>query len=120
MLAAELPALEVEHVAVAVVRRQPKHADAAVVLDPAQLPVVGDVAPDQVAPLRAPRRALGPERAGPQALDRRVRLRETIEADGSTARTSGSQKYVVGAPFGPKSRGGVVTVLGGAAGPAGA
>ena len=26
-------------------------------------------------------------------------------------------KYVVGAPFGPKSRGGVVTVLGGAIGP---
>src|SRR5262249_55506123 len=35
---------------------------------------------------------------------------------GSTARTSGSQKYVVGAPPGPKSRGGVVTVLGGAMG----
>src|SRR4029453_984428 len=39
---------------------------------------------------------------------------------GSTAMTSGSQKYVFGAPFGPKSRGGVVTVLGGATGPAGA
>src|SRR5438093_5783386 len=31
---------------------------------------------------------------------------------------SGSVKYVVGAPPGPKSRGGLVTVLGGAAGPA--
>ena len=29
---------------------------------------------------------------------------------------SGSQKYVVGAPIGPKSRGGVVMVLGGATG----
>src|SRR5436309_1609590 len=38
---------------------------------------------------------------------------------GSTAMTSGSQKYVVGAPPGPKSRGGVVTVLGGATGPVG-
>jgi hypothetical protein len=37
--------------------------------------------------------------------------------DGSTAMMSGSQKYVVGAPRGLKSRGGVVTVDGGAAGP---
>ena len=36
---------------------------------------------------------------------------------GSTVRTSGSVKYVVGAPPGPKSRGGAVTVLGGATGP---
>jgi len=35
---------------------------------------------------------------------------------GSTVRTSGSVKYVVGAPPEPKSRGGLVTVLGGAAG----
>src|ERR1700693_4348881 len=33
---------------------------------------------------------------------------------GSTESTSGSVKYVVGAPCGPKSRGGVVMVLGGA------
>src|SRR6267142_1066375 len=38
---------------------------------------------------------------------------------GSTVMTSGSVKYVVGAPPGPKSRGGVVTVLGGAVGPGG-
>src|SRR3954471_7655776 len=38
---------------------------------------------------------------------------------GSTVMTSGSVKYVVGAPPGPKSRGGVVTVLGGAMGPPG-
>src|SRR5262245_58244354 len=35
---------------------------------------------------------------------------------GATASTSGSVKYVVGAPFGPKSRGGLVTVLGGLCG----
>src|SRR5204863_9524612 len=35
---------------------------------------------------------------------------------GSTVMTSGSVKYVVGAPPGPKSRGGVVTVLGGGTG----
>src|SRR5215813_2100580 len=35
---------------------------------------------------------------------------------GSTVRTSGSVKYVVGAPPGPKSRGGLVMVVGGAAG----
>src|SRR5262245_26167200 len=35
--------------------------------------------------------------------------------DGSTARTSGSQKQTFGAPFGPKSRGRLVTVLAGAA-----
>src|SRR5258708_3531262 len=34
--------------------------------------------------------------------------------DGSTASTSGSLKYVVGAPRGLKSRGGVVIVVGGA------
>jgi len=37
---------------------------------------------------------------------------------GSMVSTSGSVKYVVGAPPGPKSRGGVVIVLGGAIGPA--
>src|SRR5687767_7628118 len=36
---------------------------------------------------------------------------------GSIVSTSGSVKYVVGAPPGPKSRGGVVMTLGGAMGP---
>src|ERR1700687_662007 len=37
---------------------------------------------------------------------------------GSIVITSGSLKYVLGAPFGPKSRGGLVVVVGGVAGPA--
>src|SRR5438093_13774923 len=40
--------------------------------------------------------------------------------DGSIVRTSGSLKYVVGAPRGLKSRGGVVMVVGGPTGPPGA
>ena len=79
MLAGDLPPLEVEGVAVAVVRRQAEDRHAAVVLDPAQLPVVRDVAPDQVAALSVPGRPLGPERPGPQALDGRVRLRQAVE-----------------------------------------
>ncbi len=79
VLAGDLPALEVEGVAVAVVRGGAEHADVAVVLDPAHLPVVRDVAPDQELADAVPRRALGPERAGPQALDRAVGLGEAIE-----------------------------------------
>src|SRR5712692_7853638 len=79
MLAGELPTLEVERVAVAVVRRIPEHADATVVLRPAHLAIVGDVAPYQIAPLRAPRRALGPQETGVQTLDRRVGLRDGVE-----------------------------------------
>ena len=79
VLAGELAALEVERVAVAVVRRRAEHADVPVVLDPAHLAVVRDVAPHQVAALGAPRRPFRPERAGPQPLDRRVRLPETVE-----------------------------------------
>src|SRR5882724_1110621 len=79
MLARKLPAMEVEHVAVAVVGIPAKHRHVAVVLDPAHLPAVGDVAPQQVASLRVPCRALGPQRPCPQTLDGCVRLREAIE-----------------------------------------
>ena len=79
VLAGELAALEVERVAVAVVRRRAEHADVAVVLDPPELPVVRDVAPHQIAALRAPRRPFRPERAGPQPLDRGVRLPQAVE-----------------------------------------
>src|SRR5499427_8913026 len=79
MLAGKLAPLEVEGIAVAVVGRGPEHLHAAVVFQPAQLAVVGDVAPDQAAPLAAPRRALGPERARPQPLDRRVALAQAVE-----------------------------------------
>src|SRR5262245_65917757 len=80
MLARDLSSLEVEGVAVAVVRRQAEDADAAVVLQPPELPIVGDVAPDEVAPLCVPGRPLGPQRAGPQPLDRCIGLRQTVEA----------------------------------------
>src|SRR6185503_6259624 len=72
VLARDLPALEIERVAVAVVRRRAKHRDAAIILEPAQLSVVRDVAPDEVAALARPRRPFGPQRAGPEPLDRRV------------------------------------------------
>ena len=81
VLAGELAALEVEGVAVAVVRRRAEDADAAVVLEPAQLPVVGDVAPHQVAALGIPRQAIPIHSApGPQSLDGAVGLPQRIEA----------------------------------------
>jgi hypothetical protein len=74
MLAGELPALKIEGVAVAVVRRHAEYADLTVLLDPAQLAVVGDIAPHQIPALAVPGRALAPQRTGPQALDRRITL----------------------------------------------
>ena len=79
MLARNLAALVVEGVAIAVVRRHAEYADATIVLQPPQLSIVGDVAPDQIMPLSIPGRALRPERAGPEPLDRRIGLAQTIE-----------------------------------------
>ena len=59
VLAGDLPALVVERVAVAVAGRVAEDADVAVLLQPAQLDVVGDVAPEQVRPT--------PFQAGPSA-----------------------------------------------------
>ena len=72
VLARELPALEVEGVAVAVAGRVAEGRDPVVVLDPAQLRVGRDVAPDHVAADAVPGRALGPRRAEVQPLDQRV------------------------------------------------
>ena len=72
VLAGELAALVVEGVAVAVVGGLRNSADVAVLLEPAHLAVVGDVAPDQVLADAVPGRPFGPERAGVEALDRRV------------------------------------------------
>src|SRR5215213_7738280 len=69
MFARELTALMIEGVAVAVVRRPTEHRDTAVVFDVAELAIVGDVAPDEIAPLRAPGGALVPHAAGEEALD---------------------------------------------------
>ena len=49
MLATDLPALEVERVAVAVVRGHAEHGHAPVVFQPSHLPVVGNVAEHEIA-----------------------------------------------------------------------
>src|SRR5215216_2482485 len=109
MLTRQLPALEVERIAVAVVRWQPEYAHAAVVLQPSQLPVVGMSLQTRYRPCAfqaGPSDQSAPVHSlwiGALGCARPLKL-------GSTAMTSGSQKYVLGAPFGPKSRGGVVTV----------
>jgi hypothetical protein len=74
MLAGDLPALEIKSVAVAVVGRGAENADLSVVVEPAQLAIVRDVAPHDITTLAAPGRALCPQRTRPQALDRRVAL----------------------------------------------
>src|SRR5438094_5479805 len=79
VLAGELAPLEVEGVAVGVVRRAAENRDPAVVLRPAELPVVGNVAPHQIPPLTAPGRSLRPERPRPQTQDRGVSLPEAVE-----------------------------------------
>ena len=88
MLAGELPPLEVERIAIAVVRGHAEHAHVTVVFQPSHLPVVGNVAPDEITALRVPGRPLRPQRPGPQSLDRRVGLAEAIEAriDGEDVR----------------------------------
>src|SRR5437764_2749634 len=75
----KLSALEIERVAVAVVRRHAEYADVTIVLDVAHLPVVRNVAPDEIAADRTPRRSFRPQRAGPQTLDRSVRLAQVVE-----------------------------------------
>src|ERR1017187_7551756 len=72
MLAGELAALVVEGIAVAVTRGLAHDADVAVVLQPAQLAVIGNVAPDEVTPDAVPRRTLGPQVAGIEPLNRRI------------------------------------------------
>src|SRR5205823_6090243 len=43
------------------------------------LPIIGDVAPQEITALRVPGRAFGPQQSGMEALDRRVGLSEIIE-----------------------------------------
>ena len=74
MFTGELAALEIEGVAVGVVRRHPKDADVPVVFEPAQLPIVRNVTPDQIATLCVPSRTFRPERSGPESLDGAVGL----------------------------------------------
>src|SRR4051794_10843270 len=79
MLAGQLPALEVERVAVGIVGWRTEYADVAVVLRPSHLPVVGNVADEEIAALRTPCRAFRPQQTGEEALDRRIRLGHVIE-----------------------------------------
>src|ERR1039458_1858766 len=72
MLAGELAALVVEGIAVAVTRGLAHDADVAVVFQPAQLAVIGNVAPDAVTRDAVPRRTLGPQVAGIKPLNRRI------------------------------------------------
>src|SRR5581483_2317789 len=77
VLARDQPPLVVAGVAVGIAGLGLVHAHVAVVLRPAQRPVVGDVAPDQAAPVAHPDRPFAPQRAVaahavPDALQRRV------------------------------------------------
>src|SRR6516225_1906687 len=74
MLAGDLPALEIEGVAVAVIRRHAEYADGAIVVDPTQLAIVWDIAPDEIAALSIPCRPLCPQRTLPQPHDRCIWL----------------------------------------------
>ena len=62
VLARQLAPLMIERVAVAVARRLAEDGDTAVILEPSHLPVVRDVAPDQILPLAVPGRSLAPHR----------------------------------------------------------
>src|SRR5712671_1704532 len=80
MLARNLSTLMIERVAVAVVRRLAEHRDAAVVFDVAQLAIVGDVAPHEIASLGAPGRAFVPLAAGEEPMNRGVVDPERVES----------------------------------------
>src|SRR5438046_10278311 len=68
ILAGELASLEVEGIAVGVVRRLAECRYPAVLPDVAVLRVAGDVAEHEVLPLARPGGPLGPLRPGPQPL----------------------------------------------------
>src|ERR1051325_3882654 len=82
VLARNLPALEVVGVAVRVAGWMPEDARVPVVLDPAHLDVVGNVAPRDVAAHAVPDDALAPEHTGIMidALDWRVAEFEFVKA----------------------------------------
>ena len=69
----DLPAFEIEGVAVAFVGRLVELlGDVAVIVEIAKLAVGGNVAPDQILALRVPGRSFGPQAAGIEPLDRGV------------------------------------------------
>src|SRR5207247_10949111 len=80
VLEGDLPVLEIERVAVAVAGRLAEDADVAVFVQPAELPVVRNIAPDEILSLRVPGRPFGPEAALEEPLDRRVADLVLLEA----------------------------------------
>src|SRR5439155_22221887 len=69
MLAGDESSLAVAGIAVGVVRGLAEHADGTHLLLPLHDAIVGDVAPQQIAPVAKPHRALGPTEARRQAFD---------------------------------------------------
>ena len=82
VLAGDLAPLPVEGVAVAVAGRVAEDADVAILFEPAQLDIVRDVAPEEEAADPVPGRALQPEAAGPEPLDRGIPLDVLVELRG--------------------------------------
>jgi hypothetical protein len=80
VLAGDEPALAVDRIAVAVAGRMAEHPDRAGGLVEAQHAVVGDVAPDEVAPGREIGRPLRPAAALVELFDPRGRLHQALEA----------------------------------------
>ena len=72
VLTGQQAALPIERVAVGVVGGLVEYADVAVLLQPAQVPIVGNIAEHQVAPAAVPCGPLGPKQAGVQPLDGRA------------------------------------------------
>src|SRR5262245_20014676 len=68
----KLTAFVVERIAVAIARWLPERRHARVVLDPPELDVVWNIAPDEIFSDAIPRRPFGPERARVQPPNRRV------------------------------------------------
>jgi hypothetical protein len=101
VFAADLAAFVIEGVAVGIVRRHPEGRDVAVLREIAQLAVVGDVGEDEELADAVPRRPLGPERAGPEPLDRRVGLGEAVEG-GIDGDNVGVPEIDVGGCVGPE------------------
>ena len=116
VLAGDQPALAIPGVAIAIVGRLAIDADMAVLLQPAHDPVVGDVAPQQVAAVPEIDRSFGPPEAGgdpldggiadlvPEALVQRLDTRVGIAGIGqisqrsTSARAGGMANAVVAAP----------------------
>ena len=69
VLAGKQAALPIKRIAVGVVGGRVEDADVAVLLEPAQVPIVGDIAENQVAPAAVPCGPFGPKQARVQPLD---------------------------------------------------